>query len=399
MLSQEYSCIIWTGLHDWLGWKGQAEDYTALVCCGSQNHMCPCTAGLWVSPLVGRVFLWLWHWASSCPGVITLTAAPQQRCSPPSAGCPFASLGWYRPRAKAWGAKRVIQREGKEHSPLPSLCCRHCCRGKLPRPRAPSLANTSHGSVQEMHFCSCRSGLPPGGGSHTRLSDRRWVQVGGEKWVSWAEIRLGETPANQKCSFSESWAPEIAPFLRAGRDSSRCLERRCFGVHLFIIVYWTCEILLKRRPENRSSTKPDLEQPHWKGVGICSGCCPLLWCQTTLLLFSCHWYSQKVQLEPFLKPKQRVRAWDVLPCMLLMMSVQDVSFAHPSNPLPSQFSHDPFQLSFSERLRSPWAVVLGGAEWGKSECLGTGEYLCYSPRCQHFLELCSQVCFCKSLEN
>lgn len=43
---------------------------------------------------------------------------------------------------------------GKNTAPLLSVCYRHCCQGKLPQPRTPSLGNASHGNAVPCRRCS-----------------------------------------------------------------------------------------------------------------------------------------------------------------------------------------------------------------------------------------------------
>lgn len=196
--------------------------------------------------------------------------------------------------------------------------------------------------------------------SHSRLGPA------GQSKGALSRATAGRDPkANQKCSFAESWA-RVQPL--SAKTLLRCI------IHLFIIVYWTCEILLKRRPDNWSSTKPRATSLERNGD---------LQRMLPFAVVSDHaatiFLSLIVTESTTLQPKQRVSAWGVLPCMLLLMSVQDVSFAHPSTPLPSQFSHDPFQPSFTieEPLGcgSAWWYLEGqsgvrASDWGQeSSCV------------------------------
>lgn len=100
-----------------------------------------------------------------------------------------------------------------------------------PKPWAPSFSHTNYSSMwnihcSKKHFCSCRSGFPPGGGSQSIILNQSWMRLRQSKAGALSQGTAGRVP-------SSVTGTKNAPLLIAGgatqQASGHSLKRRHFG--------------------------------------------------------------------------------------------------------------------------------------------------------------------------
>lgn len=196
--------------------------------------------------------------------------------------------------------------------------------------------------------------------SHSRLGPA------GQSKGALSRATAGRDPkANQKCSFAESWAG-VQPL--SAKTLLWCI------IHLFIIVYWTCEILLKRRPDNWSSTKP--RATSLERNGSLQRVLPFVVVSDHAATIFLSLIVTESTTLTILTAKTESKC---LGCFTLYVAANvgaGCVLCSPLNPPAKPVLPWPLP-AFFYYWGAPglWVsmMVLGGAEWGKSKWLGTGE--------------------------